>query len=103
MRNFAALLLVAAGAANAPSTEEFLVADVATANVVETSTRYAPKGSQNALVGVDPVTKGPTAYSKTPAGTGRPARSHSFAEYTMIIAGRGTLMIAGEATHTAPG
>src|SRR6266851_152778 len=81
MRNFAALLLVAAGAANAPSTEEFLVA----------------------LVGVDPVTKGPTAYSKTPAGTGLPAHSHSFAEYTVIIAGKGTLKVAGKSYEAAPG
>jgi quercetin dioxygenase-like cupin family protein len=103
MRNLAALLLVAAGAANAPSTEEFLVADVATAKFVETTTRYAPKGSQNALVGVDPVTKGPTAYAKTPAGTGLPAHSHSFAEYTALIAGKGTLKVAGKSYEAAPG
>jgi quercetin dioxygenase-like cupin family protein len=103
MRNLAAILVLAAGAANAPSTEELLVVDVATAKFVDTTTRYAPKGSQNAPIGVDPATKGPTCYSKTPAGTGLPAHSHSFAEYTVIIAGKGKLNAAGKSYEAAPG
>ena len=68
-----AAVLIAAGtlaAANPPSTEEALVADVATAKFVDATMPQASKGSQTALIGVDPATKGPTAYSKTPAGTG---------------------------------
>ena len=103
MRELAILLIVAAGAANPPSTEDALVADVAAAKFVETTTPNAPKGSQNALIGVDPTTKGPTAYGKTPAGTGLPAHWHSYPEYTVILAGKGTLVLDGKKHDVSPG
>jgi quercetin dioxygenase-like cupin family protein len=99
-----AALLIAAGAANAPpSTEEALVSDVATAKFTESTTPHAPKGSQVALIGVDPNTKGPTAYAKTPAGTGLPAHWHSHAEYTVLISGKGTLLLDGKSNQVSAG
>jgi quercetin dioxygenase-like cupin family protein len=103
MHKLAALLIAAAGAANPPSTEGVLVAEVATAKFVETTTANAPKGSQNALVGVDPVSKGATAYSKNPAGTGLPAHWHSFAEYTVLLSGKATLLLDGKSHDLSPG
>src|SRR5207253_1324704 len=73
-----------------------LVADPATAKFVATTTPNAPKGSQNSLIGVDPNTKGPTAYAKTPAGAGLPAHWHSYAEYTALLSGKGTLTLDGK-------
>jgi quercetin dioxygenase-like cupin family protein len=99
----AVLTAVAAGAVNPPSTEGPLVADVATAKFVDTTTPGAAKGSQNALIGVDPGTKGPTAYAKTPAGTGLPAHWHTHAEYTALISGKGTLTLDGKQYEAAPG
>src|ERR1700737_382859 len=101
-----AALLIAAGAlaaANPPSTEEALVADVATAKFVDATMPQASKGSQTALIGVDPATKGPTAYSKTPAGTGLPAHWHSHAEYTVLVSGKGTLLLDGKPHEAAAG
>jgi quercetin dioxygenase-like cupin family protein len=96
-------LIVAAGAANAPSTEDALVADLATAKFVETTTPNAPKGSQNALIGVDPSTKGATGYGKTPAGTGLPAHWHSYAEYTVLLSGKGALTLDGKKHEVSSG
>ena len=100
-----AAVLIAAGAAAAtpPSTEEALVADLATAKFAEATMPQAPKGSQSALIGVDPATKGPTAYSKTPAGAGLPAHWHSHAEYTVLVSGKGTLLLDGKPHQAAPG
>jgi quercetin dioxygenase-like cupin family protein len=104
MRYLAVLLTAAAaGAANPPSTEGPLVATVATAKFVETTMPGAPKGSQNAPIGVDPNTKGPTGYTKTPAGTGLPAHWHSHAEYTVLIEGKGTLTLDGKQHEVASG
>ena len=103
MNRLAALLIAAAGAANPTSTEDALVADPGTAKFVETTTPNAPKGSQNALIGVDPVTKGATAYAKTPAGAGLPAHWHSFAEYTVLLSGKGTLLLDGKTHQASPG
>ncbi len=100
-----AAVLIAAGAAAAtpPSTEEALVADVATAKFAEATMPQAPKGSQSALIGVDPATKGPTAYSRTPAGAGLPAHWHSHAEYTVLVSGKGTLLLDGKTHQAAAG
>ena len=103
MHKLAALLIAAAGAANPPSTEDALVANVATAKFVESTTPNAPKGSQGAVIGVDPATKGATAYAKSPAGTGLPAHWHSFPEYTVLISGKGTLTLDGKKHEVAPG
>lgn len=103
MYKLVALLIAAAGAANPPSTEDALVANVATAKFVESTTPNAPKGSQGAMIGVDPVTKGATAYAKSAAGTGLPAHWHSFPEYTVLISGSGTLMLDGKKHEVAPG
>jgi len=100
MRIVAILLLAAA---TPPSTEEALVADVATAKFVEPTMPQAPKGTQNAVIGVDPVTKGATAYVKTPAGAGLPAHWHSHAEYTVLVSGKGTLLLDGKPHEVSPG
>jgi quercetin dioxygenase-like cupin family protein len=101
-----AALLIAAGAASPatpPSTEDALVADVATAKFADATMPQAPKGSQSALIGVDPQTKGPTAYNKTPAGGGLPAHWHSHPEYTVLLAGKGTLVVDGKKHEVGPG
>jgi len=100
------LLLAAAALADAPkppSTEDALVANVDSAKFTESTTPNVPKGSQAAVIGVDPNTKGATAYAKTPAGTGLPAHWHSFAEYTVLLSGRGTLTLDGKQHQIAPG
>lgn len=86
-----------------PSTEDVLVAQLSTAKFADVTTPNAPKGMQAAVIGVDPATKGGTAYSKTPAGTGLAAHWHSFAEYTALLQGKGTLMINGKSQEVGPG
>ena len=106
MRKILPLLIAAAALADAPkppSTEDAMVATLAEAKFVDSTMPQAPKGSQQALLGVDPNTKGPTAYSKTPAGAGLPAHWHSFAEYTALLSGSGTLMLAGKSQQVGPG
>lgn len=99
-------LVAAAALADAPkppSTEEALVANPAALRFVDATTPNAPKGMQQAMVGVDPATKGATAYAKTPAGTGLPAHWHSFAEYTVLISGKGTLTLGDQRHEVGPG
>ncbi len=106
MRKLFPLLLAAAALADAPkppSTEEALVANIESAKFVDSTTPNAPKGSQGAMIGVDPNTKGTTVYGKTPAGTGLPAHWHSFAEYTALLSGHGTLKLDGKQHKIAPG
>ena len=106
MRKLFPLLFAAAALADAPpppSTEDALVAHVATAKFTDSKTPNSPKGSQGATVGIDPNTKGATNYAKTPAGTGLPAHWHSFAEYTVFLAGKGTLMLDGKQHEVSPG
>jgi quercetin dioxygenase-like cupin family protein len=94
---------ILADAPKPPSTEEALVASPDTAKFVESTTANAPKGSQGAIVGVDPHTKGATAYAKTPAGAGLPAHWHSYAEYTVLLSGKGTLTLDGKQYQVGPG
>ena len=106
MRKLVLLLVATAAAADAPkppSTEEALVASVESAKFVESTTPHSPKGSQGAMIGIDPNTKGATAYGKTPAGTGLPAHWHSSAEYTVLLSGRGILTLDGKKHEVAPG
>ncbi|MGZ6123913.1 MAG: cupin domain-containing protein [Myxococcales bacterium] len=106
MRKLFPLLLAAAALADAPkplSTEEALVASVESAKFVDSNTPNSPKGSQGAMIGVDPHTKGATVYGKTPAGTGLPAHWHSFTEYTVLLSGQGTLTLDGKQHQVAPG
>ena len=106
MRNLFPLLVAAAAMADAPkppSTEEALVASVESAKFVDSTTPNSPKGSQGAMIGVDPNTKGATVYARTPAGTGLPAHWHSATEYTVLLAGKGTLMLDGTQHQVAPG
>jgi|SRR5438105_1897782 len=102
------LLLAVAGAAVAdapkpPSTEEVLVADLTTAKFNDVTTPNFPKGMQNAPIGIDPNTKGPTGYGRTPAGAGIAAHWHSFAEYTALLSGKGTLTIESKKHELSPG
>ncbi len=106
MRKLFPLLFAAAALADAPkppSTEEGLVANVASAKFADSTTPNSTKGMQAAVIGVDPTTKGATAYLKTPAGTGLPAHWHSAAEYTVLLAGKGTLTLEGKQHDVAPG
>ena len=106
MRKLLPLLFAAAALADAPqppSTEGPLVAHLSTAKFAESKTPNAPKGMEGAPIGVDPNTKGPTGYSKTPAGTGLPAHFHSFAEYTVFLTGNGKLTLDGKQHDLAPG
>ena len=106
MRKLLPLLVVAAALADAPkppSTEEALVATPDSAKFMDSTTPNSPKGSQAAMVGVDPHTKGATAYAKTPAGTGLPAHWHSHAEYTVLLSGSGKLMLADKEHEVGPG
>src|SRR5438067_7598266 len=99
------LLLVAAAFADAPkppSTEEALVVNVASAKFADSTTPNSPKGSQAAVIGVDPNTKGATVYAKTPAGTGLPAHWHSATAYTVLLAGNGTMTLDGKQHEVAP-
>ena len=90
-------------AAEPPSTEEALVANLETANFVESKTPNSPKGSRAAVIGVDPNTKGATAYAVTPAGTGLPAHWHSHPEYTVLLSGKATLTLDGKPHKVAQG
>ncbi len=106
MRYVLIALIASAAVADAPkppSTEDTLVADLASAKFVDSTTPNSPKGSQQALLGVDPNTKGATAYAKTPAGTGLPAHWHSHPEYTVLISGAAALKIAGKTQQIGPG
>ena len=105
MRKLFPLLFAATVLADAPppSTEDALVAHVTAAKFTESKTPNSPKGSQGAVIGVDPNTKGATNYARTPAGTGLPAHWHSFAEYTVFLAGNGTLVLDGKQHEISPG
>jgi mannose-6-phosphate isomerase-like protein (cupin superfamily) len=106
MRKLFPLMFAAAALADAPkpvSTEDPLVANVESAKFVESTTPNSPKGSQGAMIGVDPHTKGATNYGKTPAGTGLPSHWHTFAEYTVLLSGHGTLTLEGKQHQVAPG
>ena len=80
-----------------PSTEEALVAGPATAKFAPATVAGLPKGLENALIGVDPKTGGATAYAKIPAGAKVPMHWHTHAEYTALLAGKGTLTLDGKA------
>jgi quercetin dioxygenase-like cupin family protein len=90
-------------AANPPSTEEALVAQIETVTFTESKVPNSPKGARNAIIGVDPTTKGATAYSATPAGAGLPAHWHSATEYTALLSGKATLMLDGKEHQLSPG
>jgi quercetin dioxygenase-like cupin family protein len=101
-------LLLAAGATLAdapqpPSTEDTLVVHLGSAKFVESKAPGMPKGAQSAVIGIDPNNKGLTNYARTPAGAGLAAHWHSFAEYTVLLAGSGTLVVAGKDHQVGPG
>ncbi len=79
-----------------PSTEEQLVADLASAKWIPAPTPGLPKGAQVAAIGVDPVTGGATGWAKLPAGYHLPAHFHSHAEYTSIVSGKATFTLDGK-------
>ncbi len=79
-----------------PSTEEQLVAGLASAKWVPAPTPGLPKGAQVSAIGVDPATGGSTAYARLPPGYRLPMHFHSHAEYTAIIAGKGTFTLDGK-------
>jgi quercetin dioxygenase-like cupin family protein len=101
-----ALLAGAAFGADAPkpaSTEEAMVVGLAEAKFAPVTVPGVPPGVQGAMIGVDPTTKGATTYAKIPGGFHFPMHWHSYAEYTVLISGSGTLSIDGKSHELKPG
>ncbi len=79
-----------------PSTEEQLVANLASAKWVPAPTPGLPKGAQVSAIGVDPTTGGATAWAKVPPGYHLPMHFHSHAEYTTVVSGKATFTLDGK-------
>lgn len=88
-----------------PSTEEYLVAELADARWVPAPKLDAkiPPGAEVALIGADPVSTGPTTYLRMKAGYKMPLHWHIHHEYSTMIAGKGTLTVAGKKIAALPG
>jgi quercetin dioxygenase-like cupin family protein len=88
-----------------PSTEEYLVAQVADAKWMPAQKLEAkmPPGAEVALIGADPVSTGPTTYVRTKAGYHLPLHWHTHHEYATMIAGKGLYIIDGKKVPTSPG
>ena len=88
-----------------PSTEEYLVAQVADAKWMPAQKLDGkiPPGAEVALIGADPVSTGPTTYMRTKAGYHLPLHWHTHHEYATMIAGRGSYIVDGKKVPTSPG
>ncbi len=78
------------------STEDPLVANHAGMKFVPVTTPGIPPGAESALVGVDPATKGGTAYVRFAPGMTVPMHSHSFAEYSVVLSGKALFTVDGK-------
>jgi quercetin dioxygenase-like cupin family protein len=98
-------LLLAAGTAPStpPSTEEVLVVKLKDAKFAPNTAKGVPQGVSGSPIGVDPSTKGPTGYGKFAPGTKFPEHTHSYAEYSALVAGKCTLTIADKSYELEPG
>jgi quercetin dioxygenase-like cupin family protein len=95
-----ALLLAAA---TPPSTEETLVVKMKDAKFSPNTAKGVPPGVSGSPIGVDPNTKGPTSYGKFAPGTKFPEHTHSYAEYSALVAGKVTLTVADKSYELEPG
>jgi quercetin dioxygenase-like cupin family protein len=88
-----------------PSTEDYLVAQLADARWVPAEKLDAklPAGAEVALIGAEPMSTGPTVYLRTKPGYKLPSHWHTHLEYTTMLAGKGTYVVDGKKTATAPG
>jgi quercetin dioxygenase-like cupin family protein len=77
-----------------PSTEDALVADVATAKW-KAASKPVPSEVQVSPIAVNPETKASIAYAKFPAGFKFPLHWHSHAEYSVFVSGKGTFILDG--------
>jgi quercetin dioxygenase-like cupin family protein len=88
-----------------PSTESYLVAQVADAHWMPAQKLEAkiPVGADVALIGADPVSTGPTIYLRLKAGYKMPAHWHMHLEYATMVAGKGSYVIEGKKIAASPG
>ena len=86
-----------------PSTESALVSHHHAAKFAPVTTPGIPPGAESALIGVDPVTKGGTAWVQFAAGMTVPMHWHSFAEYSVVISGKARLVLDGTSHVMGPG
>jgi quercetin dioxygenase-like cupin family protein len=105
------LTLLLAGVARAqaqapakpPSTEDALVAQVATAKWVAPTVPGIPSGVLASPIAVDPTTGASIGYAKLPAGYVFPTHWHSHTEYGLLISGKGSLTVDGKTHELVPG
>jgi quercetin dioxygenase-like cupin family protein len=97
------LIALLLAAATPPSTEEVLVAKMKDAKYAPNTAKGVPPGVSGSPIGVDPTTKGGTGFGKFAPGTKFPEHMHSFAEYSMLMAGKVTLTIADKTYELEPG
>jgi quercetin dioxygenase-like cupin family protein len=86
-----------------PSTEDLLVAEPAKTAWVPAEKLGYPAGGQVGLVGQDPVNTGKTMYFKMPGGYTLPLHWHTHGEHAVLIAGKGTLTVAGKPVPVSAG
>ncbi len=108
----AALVLVVAlaaaaaraeGPAKPPSTEDAQVAQLADAKWAAPKIPNFPAGVMGAPIAVDPASGGSIGYAKFAPGTHFPMHWHSATEYTVVLAGKATLVVDGKTTQIGPG
>jgi quercetin dioxygenase-like cupin family protein len=85
------------------TTEDQLVASPTGAKFAPVTTPGIPPGAESSLVGVDPATKGGTAYVRFSAGMTVPMHWHSYAEYSVVLSGKATLTMDGKKHALAAG
>jgi quercetin dioxygenase-like cupin family protein len=95
------LVALMIAAATPPSTEDTQVVHLKDAKF--TPAKGMPEGVFSAPIGVDPNTKGGTGYAKLTSGTKLGEHTHSFAEYTALIKGNGTLTVEDKSYEIEPG
>ena len=88
-----------------PSTEDFLVAQLADARwmAAEKLDAKVPAGAEVALIGADPMSTGTTTYVRTKPGYHLTLHWHTHHEYATMIAGKGTYVVDGKKIASVPG
>jgi quercetin dioxygenase-like cupin family protein len=88
-----------------PATESLVIAQLAEARWMPAQKLdpKIPPGAEVAVVGVEPVSRGPIVYLKLKAGYTMPLHWHARLESDTAIAGKGTLVVDGKSIAIAPG
>ena len=94
---------VLADAPKPPGMEDVQVTQLADAKWVTPPVPGLPSGVMASPLAVDAATGGSVGYAKIPAGTTFPMHSHSAAELTLFISGKGTLTVDGKASPVSAG